>query len=137
MYIIVKGNNSKGSSKGSSQYQGFTPHWNSAIDKNPIWIGTRQQYDRELKSRGLQVSDPDKEYKPKRSDYKVTNKTRSVVKAISQQTDAKGNFNPSGSLKKELIKRKVIMKKSELEKIKSKLPENSKSGGFYNYETDK
>lgn len=132
MDIIIRKDSTKRLSGSSSQYQNFTPHLNHAIDKRPIWIGTRQQYDRELKSRGLEVFNPDKpEAKPKLKEHKVSRETRKVVEAIKNQTDRQGNFNPSGSLQKELIKRKTIRKHLEINKLKESMPtSHNGDGGF-------
>lgn len=128
MYIIVKGNNSKGSGRGSADYQGFHPHWNHSMAKEPVWIGSRKQYDRELKSRGLIRYDPDFQDSPKRESYKGKKETRHIVTAIKQQSDKNG-FNPSGTLKHELINRKVILKRSEYERKLKMVPKEAR-GGF-------
>lgn len=101
--------------------KGFERHWNRAFDKKPIWIDSKKQYDYEMKKRGMIPYDPDRQEAPKRKAYKVSEETREIAKAIKEQSDKKGNLNPSGKLMGELIKRKVVMKNSDLEKIKKRV----------------
>ena len=105
--------------------KGFERHINRAMDKTPIYISSKRQYDYELAKRGLKQYDPDENPQPKRDPYKVKPETREVINAIKSQTDRKGNFEPSGALKKELIQRKVIRKNSEIQKIKERINDAS------------
>lgn len=128
MHIIIR---REGKGTSGRQYQGFHPHYNRALGKQ---INTVKEYDRELKSRGLEMYDPKRPVAPKMKEHKVSRETRKVVEAIKHQTQ-KGEFKPTGELQKELIKRGVLKKRDELEKIKEKMPKESgqagASGGFY------
>lgn len=106
MYIIIKGNNSKPTTSKGRSSQGFTPHWNHAMDKNPVWCGTHSDYDRELKKRGLRVYDPEKpiEHK-KKPEYKKSQWAIDMVKQISNDTDSKGRYRPSTTFVDELKKK--------------------------------
>ncbi len=74
--------------------------------------------------------DPDYEPKPKLKEHKVSRHTRRLVNTIKDQSASKGNLNPSGTLMKELIKRKVVRKRFEVEKMMKEIPK-ANEGGFY------
>lgn len=118
----------------SREHKGFYPHFNRSLGIDALgrgkFIGSYQQYDRELKSRGLVRENPDAKYAPKVKPHSVSRETRKLVEAIKSQTQ-NGKFNPSGTLQSELIKRGAIKKMSEVQKLKEKMPKESGSGGFY------
>lgn len=117
MHIWIKKDGTKPTSKGGRTT--FTPHWNHAIDRNPIFISSPQQYDRELKSRGLIRSDEHPDPKPKSKPYIASKECHELARAIKQQTDSKtGEFRPGGALKEKLIQKKVIRTKKEIADMK-------------------
>lgn len=129
MYVLIRKSN-KPLSKNSASVQNFTPHMNHAISKQPMWIGTRGEYDKALKSRGLVLHDPDKpEPKPKRKDYVVTKETRKLVEELKHRTNKDGSLTLSSNLQSELVRRKVIRKKSEVNKMLGRVPKDG-AGGF-------
>jgi len=104
--------------KGKESRKGFFPHYNSAMGK---YIHTKEDYRNEMKKGGYVPYDPKVE--PKKKPYKVSDDTRSLVKAIKRQSDSKGNFNPSGSLKGELRRRGALKTKDEISQIEKKAKE--------------
>lgn len=131
MYIIIKKDGARPTTKNGRMT--FTPHLNHAMDTKPIFIASEKQYDYEMKKRGLVRYDPDYNPTPKRKEYKASKETRKIVNAIKGCTNRDGSISPGGSLKRELIKRKVIRTKDEVHKImpKSTLASIDTSKGGY------
>lgn len=128
MDIIIRKSSVKPMFRTSSAYQNFTPHWNTSLDKKPVWVGSRKEYDQRLKKGGYKIYDRDEQVGPKLKEYAVSKDTRRIVNAIKSQTDKRGNLNPSGALMKELISRKVIQKKSDVSKMQTKIAKHVKEG---------
>lgn len=74
----------------------FYPHFNTALGK---FYHSEKDMTSDMRKQGLEfVKDGANEPTPKRKKYGVSDRTRGVLNAIKSQTDAGGNFRPSGRL---------------------------------------
>lgn len=68
---------------------------------------------------------------PKTKSYTPSDETRKLVKEIRRQSDKKGQFTPSGTLKDTLRKKGILQTKKERAETLKRLPPPSTTGGFY------
>lgn len=99
-----------------SNSQRFFPHYSNSFGK---FVHTKADYLKEMKERKLEPYNPNQKGRVV-PDPKISKEGKEVIKSIYDQTDRKGNFNPSGRLKEKLIKSGVMKKRSDIDKIEKK-----------------
>ena len=112
----------------SSNSMRFKPHHNHALGK---YIGTKEEYVKELKSRGLEPFKPGQAHQPVTKPYTPSKWARSMVETIKQSKKADGSFTPGQVFKDELAKRGVSLDKP---KMSPHLPAHYRGdgqGGFH------
>lgn len=96
----------------------FYPHYNNAFGK---YIGTKGEYLSEMKKGGYEPYTGEAKA-PKREEVD-TRPTRDVLRAIDNCSNRDGSFSPGTNLKKELMKRGVIMSRDAIHKYQDKVKE--------------
>lgn len=111
--IIVKGG------------KGFSRHFNRELtDKaHPTgqWVHTREDYNKEMKKRGLEPYDPSKVKETKSKPYKTSKEAHEFIQSVKNREDKNGKVELSGG-QKEWLSKRLSMKP-----VKNS---NSKRGGF-------